>query len=332
MKRLICAAMTAAIALFSLTGCKEDSTIKSSNQGSQGSDKLSVVATIFPEYDWAKQIIGENQDNAEITLLLNNGTDLHSYQPSVEDVAKISDCDLFIYVGGESDVWVDDALKSSVNKNMKVINLLDVLGDNVKSEEVVEGMQAEEHEDEDSAEEIENDEHVWLSIRNAEIICKSISDSLCEIDIRNADNYKENADKYISELRTLDNEYKTAVDKAKHKTLLFGDRFPFRYMTDDYNIDYYAAFVGCSAETEASFNTIAFLAGKLNELGLSHVMTTEKTSSKIAQTIISNSNDKNRKILALDSMQTTNSDDIKNGVTYLSVMSKNLEVLKEALD
>ena len=223
-------------------------------------------------------------------------------------------------------------VKEAVNKDMKVINLLDVLGSSVKEEEVVEGMEAEEEEEKDGAEEEpEYDEHVWLSLRNAKVLCKAIADDLAEIDTENADTYQKNEKAYTDKLDELDKKYQETVDSASQKTLLFGDRFPFRYMVDDYGLNYYAAFVGCSAETEASFETITFLAGKTDELGLKNIMTIEKSDQKIAKTIIENTKEKNQGILTLDSMQSTTSDDVKKGATYFSIMENNLNVLQEAL-
>ena len=297
-------------------------------------DKLSIVTTIFPEYDWVREILGEKADNAEITMLLDNGVDLHSYQPTADDIVKISDCDLFIYVGGESDEWVEDALRNAANGNMKVINLLEVLGDSVKTEEIVEGMQEEEHEHEDVEEhehEEEADEHVWLSLKNAKMLVRVISKALQELDPDNKDIYAANADAYVKKLSALDAEYQTAVDAASNKTILFGDRFPFRYLVDDYGLRYYAAFVGCSAETEAGFETISFLAKRVDELKLPCVLTIEGAQHKIAETIVRNTTAKNQRVLTMDSMQSTTSKDVKNGTTYLSVMEKNLSVLKEAL-
>lgn len=303
-------------------------------------DKLSIVTTIFPGYDWVREILGEKADNAEITMLLDNGVDLHSYQPTADDIVKISDCDLFIYVGGESDGWVEDALRNAANRNMKVINLLEVLGDSVKTEEIVEGMQEEEHEHEDAhahddAEEHEHeeeaDEHVWLSLKNAKMLVRVISKALQELDPDNKDIYAANADAYVKKLSALDAEYQAAVDAASNKTILFGDRFPFRYLVDDYGLRYYAAFVGCSTETEAGFETISFLAKRVDELKLPCVLTIEGAQHKIAETIVRNTTAKNQRVLTMDSMQSTTSKDVKNGTTYLSVMEKNLSVLKEAL-
>lgn len=297
-------------------------------------DKLSIVTTIFPEYDWVREILGEKADNAEITMLLDNGVDLHSYQPTADDIVKISDCDLFIYVGGESDEWVEDALRNAANRNMKVINLLEVLGDSVKTEEIVEGMQEEEHEHEDAEEhehEEEADEHVWLSLKNAKMLVRVISKALQELDPDNKDIYAANADAYVKKLSALDAEYQAAVDAASNKTILFGDRFPFRYLVDDYGLRYYAAFVGCSAETEAGFETISFLAKRVDEWKLPCVLTIEGAQHKIAETVVRNTTAKNQRVLTMDSMQSTTSKDVKNGTTYLSVMEKNLSVLKEVL-
>ncbi|ODR33011.1 metal ABC transporter substrate-binding protein [Eisenbergiella tayi] len=299
---------------------------------------LNIVTTIFPEYDWVREILGDNAENADLTMLLDNGVDLHSYQPTAQDILKISTCDLFIYVGGESDGWVSDALQEAANKDMKVIDLLDVLDDAVKEEEIVEGMEAgEEHgdgEDEEHEEEEEGpeyDEHVWLSLRNAKVLCEAITNALTEIDPDHAADYRSNLTSYSEKLDALDDAYQSAVDSASRKTLLFGDRFPFRYLVDDYGLSYYAAFAGCSAETEASFRTITFLADKADELNLTSVLTIESSDQKIAQTIIQNTKDKNQNILTLNSMQSVTSNDVAAGTGYLSIMESNLDVLKEAL-
>ena len=353
-KRWMAMATAAVLAIGTLAGCaqgekKADTTAASSAESSAEASgkKLKIVATIFPEYDWVRQILGDEAKNAELTLLLDNGVDLHSYQPTADDIAKISECDLFIYVGGESDGWVKDALKEGKNPDRKVINLLEALGNNTKEEEVVEGMQAEEEEHESTAagesaaagesseaeeeEGPEYDEHVWLSLRNARELCETIAEDLKSLDSAHASVYDANLKKYEGELDALDQQYQQAVNAAGNKTLLFGDRFPFRYLVDDYGLKYYAAFVGCSAETEASFETVSFLAKKMDELGLKHVMTIEGPDKKIAATIIENTKDKNQDVLALNSMQSVTSKDIEAGETYLGVMQQNLEVLKKAL-
>ena len=327
MKKITALLLALFMLVAALAGCgKQNDT----NQ----TDKLSIVTTIFPEYDWVREILGEKADNAEITMLLDNGVDLHSYQPTADDIVKISDCDLFIYVGGESDEWVEDALRNAANRNMKVINLLEVLGDSVKTEEIVEGMQEEEYEHEDAEEhehEEEADEHVWLSLKNAKTLVAAIADALQELDPDNKDTYAANTSAYIEKLSALDGAYQSAVDGAARKTVLFGDRFPFRYLVDDYGLRYYAAFAGCSAESEASFETVSFLAKKVDELKLPCVLTIEGKNHKIAETIVENTAEKNQKILTMDSMQSTTSEDVANGTTYLSVMEQNLSMLKEAL-
>ena len=297
-------------------------------QSSDGGKKISIVATTFPQYDWTREILGDQIENVDLTLLLDNGVDLHSFQPSVDDIAKISDCDMFIYVGGESDTWVHGALEVATNNDMVVINMLEVLGDKVKAEEIIEGM---EHDHEHSHDEIEHDEHVWLSLKNAKDICTYISKELAKLDSQNSAAYIANADAYNGRLSELDGKYQTAVDSAPVKTLLFGDRFPFRYMVDDYGLSYFAAFSGCSAETEASFETIVYLSDKANELNLKNIMVLEGSSQSIADTIIQSTSGKNQNILVLNSIQSVTSADVSSGTTYLSIMESNLEVLKSAL-
>ena len=438
----------AALTALSLSGCgQKNSEIteaavsqeETTEQAVSENKQIRVVTTIFPEYDWVKQIAGDEASNMDLKLLLDNGVDLHSYQPTAEDIMKISDCDLFVYVGGESDTWVDGALKEAVNKDMKVINLLDVLKDTIKTEEAMPGMQNE-----------EGHNHGYSHFADSDVQDRSLEDwtgdwqsvypylengDLNEVMKKKAESGEKTVEEYKQYYETG---YKTDVEKividgangtmeftkdgnaakgtyeyrgyqiydyksgsrgvryffektsgsdeapryvqfsdhgiapgkaehfhiyagnesfdalseemdnwptyypadmtadeikedAKQKTLLFGDRFPFRYLVDDYGLSYYAAFAGCSAESEASFETISFLAKKVDELGLKNIMTIEKSDQKIAKTIIENTATKDQKILTLDSMQSTTSDDIANGETYLSAMEKNLEVLKEAL-
>ena len=325
LKKILSFIILASMVVASLSACSTPSKKKS--------DKLKIVTTIFPEYDWVNAVLGDKADDAEVIMLLDNGVDLHSFQPTAADIANIADCDVFIYVGGESDGWVADALSEATNKDMKVINLLDVLGDSVKEEETVEGMEGEEEEEEEGEEEeIEYDEHVWLSLRNAEVLVKEISNVLGEADPENKDTYTKNADAYIEKLDSLDNDYKIVVDNATYKTVVFGDRFPFRYLVDDYGLSYYAAFVGCSAETEASFETVVFLANKVDELGVNNILIIENANDDIAKTIIENTESQNQNILTINSMQGTTSKDVKAGATYLSIMEENLEVLEQALN
>lgn len=321
MKKILALLLALWIPAAVLSGCAPQ-------DDSAASNKLNIVTTIFPAYDWVREILGDETDRAEMTTLLDSGVDLHSYQPTVDDIVKISDCDLFLYVGGESDGWVEDALKNAPNKDRQVIRLLDVLGDSAKAEETVAGMQEEEH---DHEEEAEYDEHIWLSLKNAQVLVAAISEALQETDPARKDTYAANAAAYVEKLSALDGEYRAAVDSGKYKTLLFGDRFPFRYLADDYGLDYYAAFPGCSAETEASFETVSFLAGKMDALGLPCVLTIEGTQHKIAETIVQNTAQKNQQVLTMDSMQAVTANDAASGVSYLSIMEKNLSVLKKAL-
>ncbi len=319
--------------------------------------KISVVTTIFPIYDWVREVAGDNP-SIELTMLLDNGVDLHSYQPTVADMMKIATCDVFIYVGGESDEWVEDALQEAVNKEMIVVNLVEAMGDDIKIEEIVEGMEHEheghdheEHEDHDQEEhedhdhegdedhddhdhehEEEADEHVWLSLRNARKLVIAIAEALTQADPDHAEIYSANASAYAEKLSALDRKYEEVTKDSAYRTILFGDRFPFRYLADDYQLSYYAAFSGCSAESEASFQTIVFLAQKVDELGLPAVLTIEGANHKIAETVIGTTSAKNQKILVMNSMQGTTLADVQAGVTYLSIMESNLDVLKQALN
>ncbi len=311
--------------------------------------KISVVTTIFPIYDWVREVVGDGP-SVELTMLLDNGVDLHSYQPTVADMMKIATCDVFIYVGGESDEWVEDALREAVNKEMTVVNLVEAMGDNIKIEEIVEGMEHEhedhdheehedhdhegdeDHDDHDHEHEEEADEHVWLSLRNARKLVIAIAEALTQADPDHAEIYSANASAYAEKLSALDRKYEEVTKDSAYRTILFGDRFPFRYLADDYQLSYYAAFSGCSAESEASFQTIVFLAQKVDELGLPAVLTIEGANHKIAETVIGTTSAKNQKILVMNSMQGTTLADVQAGVTYLSIMESNLDVLKQALN
>ena len=368
---LVCAIFVAA--LFSLVACNDNPKSKIAKD-----HKISIITTIYPEYAWTKEILGTRTDSVNLTLLIKNGIDLHSYKPTAHDVAKIASADMVIYVGGESDEWIKDALTASPKKGRVEINLMEALGDRVKAEEIVEGMQAEdehhhehaeehkhEHHDEHAEEhehehhkehaeehehehhdehaevhehhhhdeEVENDEHVWLSLKNAEILVKKIAEELSKIDAAHASAYKQNAEAYIAQIQSLDAEYRTAVESAARKTVLFGDRFPFRYLVDDYGIKYYAAFVGCSAESEASFETIAFLAGKMDSETLPSIFIIENGNDKIAKAVLAASKkSQDAQILTINSMQSITEKQINDGINYISLMRANLENLKKALN
>lgn len=285
---------------------------------------LSVVTTVFPLYDWTRAILGDGGES-QVVFLLDTGVDLHSFQPTAADLMQIGECDLFLYVGGASDGWVTDALRSVPKEGRTALDMLSCLGDRVRLEEHVEGMETE------AEEEPEADEHVWLSVKNAAVLVDRIAEALCGLDAARAEIYRANAAAYVEKLTKLDRAYETAVDGARTKTLLFGDRFPFRYLADDYGLSYYAAFAGCSAEAEASFETVLFLAGKLDELDLSSIVILEGSDGKLARTVLENSRDGDRRIVVMDSLQTVTAADAKAGVTYLGVMEKNVSSLQEAL-
>ena len=313
------------IGALALSSCSKEKGGKTEQGG------VKIVTTIFPIYDWVKNV-ASGVDGVEISMLANSGADLHSFQPTADDIINIQTSDLFIFVGGESDGWAEEATKNAQNKELKALNLLEALGSGAKEEELVEGMQGEEEEEEEGEEEAEYDEHIWLSLENAETLVEEITKALCGVDSSNAAAYRANAETYEEKIEALDDEYEKTMKNAKNKTLLFGDRFPFRYLTEDYSIKYYAAFIGCSAETEASFETISFLAKKVDELSLKYVITLEGSDQKIAKTIIENTKSKNQQILSMNSMQSITSADLKNGVDYLSIMQSNLDVLNQALN
>ncbi len=297
------------------------------NTGQKADAPVSVVCTIFPVYDWAKEILGDNPGSVQLTLLADNGADMHSFQPTAQDILTVKTADLFLYVGGESDQWVEDLIAEPESDTFKAVSLLEALGDRAKEEEVVEGMQEDGH-DHYQEEGPEVDEHVWLSLKNAAFLCEQIAEDLAAVDPDHAEAYRQNTNSYLAKLDELDARYAETVEHASRKVFLFGDRFPFRYLADDYGLTYYAAFVGCSAETEASFETITFLAGKVDELGLPVVLTIEGDDHRIAETVVENTKDKNQPVLTMNSLQAVTPSE---GMTYLAAMEANLAVLEEAL-
>lgn len=347
MKKFAAFAMFVLAAALTFVACSAES-----NEKAPAQKKVSIVATIYPQYDWLKNVLGDHLDAVNLKLLIKNGTDLHSYKPSAQDIAAIASADMVVYVGGESDEWIEKALEATPNEKRVQVNLLAALGDRVKAEEVIEGMQAEEehhhehaeaHEDHDHhehaeehehehAEAPENDEHIWLSLKNAELLVMNLADALSKVDTAHATEYHMNAGLYIAKISALDAQYRAATDSASLKTILFGDRFPFRYLVDDYGIKYFAAFVGCSAESEASFETVAFLAGKMDSLALPAIFTIDGSNGKIARAILDASKkSKETPVLTLNSMQSVTDAQMQSGVDYLSIMQSNLEVLKKAI-
>lgn len=312
--------------------------------------RVRIVATTFPIYDWTREVLGEKLAETDLVLLQQSGADLHSYSPSAADLRRIAACDLFVFVGGESDEWTERALAQKGNPRRRVLNLVKTLGSAAKEEKVVEGMEHEHHhehaekhdhdEDHDhdhakkhdhDEDEHEVDEHVWLSLRNAVTLVKAIAAELSALDPANAASYRANADAYCGRLAALDREYAKCVAGAARKTILVADRFPFRYLADDYGLAYFAAFAGCSAESEASFKTVAFLAKKVDELKLPVILTMEGARHKIAETVRRTTKSGGQRILTLDSLQSTDGKSARTA-RYLDVMAKNLAVLKEALN
>lgn len=310
MKKIICVLV---LAIAALSGC--------ANAPAAREDRLTVVCTVFPVYDWAREILGENPANAGLILLTDRGEELHSFQPSADDFMKIHDCGLFLCVGGESERWTE---RLPEERQAATLRLLDLLRDSVKTEEITEGMEG-------GSDGAEDDEHVWLSLRHAKTAVAAIAAELSALDPENAALYEQNANAYAERLTALDDEYRSAAESAEKPALLFGDRFPFRYLADDYGLTYYAAFPGCSAETEASFETVIFLAEKADELGLDAILTVKGSDRRIAETIVRNTKEKNQAILTLDPMQSVTAAEAESGTTYLSVMRENLEELKQAL-
>ena len=315
-------------ALLLLVACKSDSPTPK---------KISVVATTYPQYDWIQNILGDRTDSLNLELLVKNGMDLHSYKPSAKDIATIASADMVVYVGGESDEWVEKALEATPKAGRIEVNLMKALGNRVKEEEIVEGMQADpstgsgtggHHE---HAEAPENDEHVWLSLKNAEILVMALAEAISKQDTAHATEYRVNAALYIAKISALDAQFRSAIEEATRKTILFGDRFPFRYLVDDYGIKYYAAFVGCSAESEASFETVTFLAGKMDSLQLPAIFTIDGSDGKIARAILEASKQsKGAQVLTLNSMQSMTDAQAEAGANYLSIMQSNLDILKKA--
>ena len=312
MRRVLLILLCAILVFAFLTGCS------ASNVSSQ-KNSIQVVASIFPIYDWSREILCDDSP-IQLELLLNQGVDMHSYQPTASDIVKISSCSLFLYVGGESDSWVKDVL--SQNASSESIALLSVLENNLHEEVIVEGMQTE-HEEESAW-----DEHVWLSLKNAMTCCSALCDAFCRLDPDRSNVYQKNLSVYLEKIRTLDEEYRSVVSSSDLNTILFADRFPFRYLTEDYHLQYFAAFSGCSAETEASFETVVFLANMVDELELPVILQLEDSDGTLANTVRNNTSLKNQKILSMNSMQSLLASD---SLHYLDIMKNNLDVLKQAL-
>lgn len=327
MKKLVSIFLSIVIicSLFSISGCGKTEKVQNSD------GKISIVTTIFPYYDFVRQLAG---DKADVRLLLSPGSDPHSYEPTPSDIVAIENCDIFIYNGGESDEWVDGVLSSIENKNVKVMKMMEYV--TLRHEQSMDhNHEHAEHEDMDDNDEghdheegEEYDEHIWTSIRNAERMSASIADELISVDSKNSDYYNEKKADYISSLDNLDKKFTEVANNKKRDTLVFGDRFPFLYFVGDYDLGYECAFPGCSHETEPSTAVVSHLIDFTRENNIPVVFYLELSSGKIAQII---SEDSSAKTMQFSSCHNVTKEDFENGATYISVMEQNLEALKEAL-
>ncbi len=292
-------------------------------------DKIQVTATLFPQYDWMRQIIGEDNEYIELNLINDSGTDLHSYQPTVQDVALMSESDLLVYTGGESEEWVLDMQQEAANDKLQIVSLLDVLGEQAVAEEEV-GAKAERTHSH-TEEELEYDEHVWLSVKNAMMYVQYLSNMIVQLDPEHADTYEANTKAYLAKLEALDEQYQTVVDNASSSTLVYADRFPFRYMVEDYGLTYYAAYSGCSADTQVTFETITSLAAYMDQTEANAILIIDNSDESLAKTVLKYTNNPNRQILKMKSLQSATKSQIAEGLNYLDVMNENLAVLEKAL-
>ena len=309
------------------TAATEDNrSFSEKNSESMNMSKLNIVCANFPEYDWVCNLIN-GSENVDVWLLVDDGTDIHSFQPSVDDMVKVSNCDMFIYAGGEGTNWMVDLLSNAENENMTVIDMLDFPYCYVICTE-------HDHSEEDAEEEEHHvyDEHVWLSLNNAKNVCKYIYECLTYMDTEHVDLYKANYESYVAKLTQLDDAYKMAVDDSTNKNVVFADRFPFVYMMDDYGLGYSAAFPGCSTETDASFQTIITLAERVDELNLKNVVILENSTTNVAQSVIDNTNGKKAEVVEMNSMQSVSAADIDSDISYLKIMEDNLVALSKALE
>lgn len=333
MKRILAMTLSIIIFMLSLTGCKRADSVGTNVEKETG--KLNIITTIFPYYDFVRQIAG---DSVNVTMLVPTGMDTHSFEPTPGDMVKIQDADIFIYNGGEMESWVEQVLDAVDNDSQNRVRMMDYV--TLFEEELVEGMEAEEHEhehgEEDSElkedtdhEEAEYDEHIWTSPANAKILVSQLCNVLKEAESENAKVYEENAEQYIEKLTALDNEFKGIVETAKRKTLVFGDKFPLRYFVEEYGLDYSAAFSGCSTETEPSAETVAYLINKVKEEQIPVVYYLELSNGKIADTICEATDAKKVKF---NTCHNVTQDQFDSGITYLELMEENVEALKRGLN
>lgn len=296
---------------------------------SENDGKLDIVCTSFAQYDWVKNII-KDSENVNLTLLNRNGTDIHSYQPSADDIIKISECDILISVGGSGDKWALDAAERAESVTaISLLELTDYDGNHGK-------LLSHDHDSECDHSHVDSsetaDEHIWMSLKNAVFFTEEITEVICSKATENSELYKSNSGNYVNLLKQLDGAFEATVSKHENPVIVVADRFPFLYLTNDYGIECFAAFPGCSADTDASPETIIRLSDAVDHHGLSFVAVTENTTGKTAKAVIDNTSEKNQRTVVIDSMQAVSEKDIKNGVTYLGTMKKNLDAIKTLLE
>lgn len=319
LKRLFSLLLAGMMLLGGLSGCSAPA---------EQEEGLSVVATIFPQYDFARQVMG-GDDN--LTMLLRPGQEVHSYEPTPQDIIAIQNCDLFIYVGGESDAWIEDVLDGMDTSDMVILSLMDVVDPlEEDTENVLENPEEHDHqEDGTHLHEEEYDEHVWTSPKNAILITQAICDALCEIDPDNAGQYQANTADYLTQLEELDAAFREVIGDAQRDTLFFGDRFPLLYFVREYGLNYYAAFPGCASETEPSAATVAKLIDLVREEAAPVVYQIELSNGNIARSIADSSG---ARVETFYTCHNITADDFNAGETYLSLMQRNVVSLKEALN
>jgi len=317
MKRTILILITLATLLFGVIGCKQKNTITRNTNGG-----LNVTTTNFPPFDFVRNIAG---DKVNLFMLLPPGAESHSFEPSPKDIITIKNSGIFIYGGGEGDIWVDRILESMNTSKMIIVRMMDAV--DVVEEEIVEGME-EEPAIPGEEEETAYDEHIWTSPRNAILIIGAITEALCKADSANADFYRQNAAAYSNELVKLDAAFNDTVAGAKRKTIVFADRFPFRYFADAYGLTYFAAFPGCSTETEPSAGTVKFLIDKIRAEKIPVVFHIELSNERMADTI---SGETGAKKLLFHACHNISKKDFEAGLGYLDLMRGNVENLREAL-
>lgn len=326
-KRILCV-LLALIFLLSLFSCNE----KNENDG-----KIKILCTLFPQYDWLRNIT-KGSENVELSLLIANGSDPHSYQPTAKDIMDISNCDIIVYVGGDSDAWVEKAIERSKNTELSKVVLSSLEGVTLRNISASSHSHSHDH-DHEHAHDHEGhshssvDEHLYLSLHNAIASVESITKILCEEDLANAELYKSNAKAYINELSALDSDFLEALDSADvdEPFMLFADRFPFVYLLSDYGVSYSAAFEGCTTDVDASFDTILRLIKEADAHNVSYIAVTESSNKAIARTVASSTKTKSQEIITLNSMQAVTKSQIEDGASYLSTMSQNLAIVKKAI-